>query len=68
MENKARLLSFNIELNRDGNVEFNLDCVDTVGMESVLRRLGDPNYGYRIGNIVRHYFRHLQDKVREERS
>jgi len=68
MENRANLLTFSIELNRDGNVEFNLDCVDTAGLESVLRGLGDPNYCYRIGNIVRHYFRHLQEKVKEERT
>jgi hypothetical protein len=65
---KAQLLTFTIELNRDGNVEFNLDCVDTIGMERTLRALGDPSYGPRIGNIVRHYFRHLQDKVKEERT
>lgn len=68
MENRANLLTFSIELNRDGNVEFNLDCVDTAGLESVLRGLGDPNYCYRIGGIVRHYFRHLQEKIKEERT
>lgn len=65
---KAQLLNFSIELNRDGNIEFNLDCVDTLGMERVLRALGDPAYGPRIGNIVRHYFRHLQEKIKEERT
>ena len=65
---KAQLLNFSIELNRDGNIEFNLDCVDTPSLERELRKLGDPNYGYTIGNIVRHYFRTLQDKVREERA
>ena len=68
MENKAKLLNFTIELNRDGNVEFNLDCVDTIGMERILRSLGDPAYGPRVGNVVRHYFRTLQDKVKEERT
>ena len=68
MENRANLLTFSIELNRDGNLEFNLDCVDTIGMESILRKLGDPYYGPRIGNVVRHYFRHLQEKVKEERT
>jgi hypothetical protein len=68
MENKAKLLNFTIELNRDGNIEFNLDCVDTVGMERILRSLGDPAYGPRVGNVVRHYFRTLQDKVKEERT
>ena len=65
---KANLLNFSIELNRDGNIEFNLDCTDTLGMERALRSLGDPAYGPRIGNIVRHYFRHLQDKIKEERT
>ena len=65
---KANLLTFTIELNRDGNVEFNLDCVDTITMERTLRALGDPAYGPRIGNIVRHYFRHLNEKVKEERA
>lgn len=68
MENKARLLNFTIELNRDGNVEFNLDCVDTMGMERTLRSLGDPAYGPKIGNIVRHYFRSLSEKIKEERT
>ena len=68
MNQKAQLLNFTIELNRDGNLEFNLDCVDTIGMERILRTLGDPNYGYRIGNIVRHHFRSLTDKIKEERT
>ena len=67
-DSKAQLLNFSIELNRDGNIEFNLDCVDTLGMERVLRNLGDPAYGPRIGNIVRHYFRSLDEKIKEERS
>jgi hypothetical protein len=45
-----------------------LDCVDTVGMERILRNLGDPVYPHKIGNIVRHYFRTLQDKIKEERT
>jgi hypothetical protein len=65
---KAQLLTFTIDLNRDGNIEFNLDCVDTVGMERILRNLGDPAYPHKIGNIVRHYFRTLQDKIKEERT
>jgi len=65
---KAQLLNFTIELNRDGNIEFNLDCVDSIGMERTLRSLGDPAYGPRIGNIVRHYFRHLSEKIKEERT
>jgi hypothetical protein len=65
---KAQLLNFSIELNRDGNIEFNLDCVDTVGMERILRNLGDPTYPHKIGNIVRHYFRTLQEKIKEERT
>jgi len=65
---KAQLLNFTIELNRDGNVEFNLDCVSTIDLESTLRQLGDPYYGHRVGNIVRHYFRTLQDKIKEERT
>jgi len=68
MEKKAQLLNFTIDLNRDGNLEFNLDCVDTIGMERALRSLGDPHYGPRVGNVVRHYFRHLQGKVKEERA
>lgn len=67
-EQKADLLNFKIELNRDGNVEFNLDCVDTIGMERILRNLGDPAYPHKIGNIVRHYFRILQEKIKEERT
>lgn len=65
---KASLLTFTIELNRDGNLEFNLDCVDTIGMERTIRTLGDPSYGPRIGNIVRHYFRSLDEKIKEERT
>ena len=65
---KAQLLNFTIELNRDGNIEFNLDCVSTPDLERTLRQLGDPNYCYKIGGIVRHYFRTLQDKIKEERS
>lgn len=65
---KANLLNFTIELNRDGNIEFNLDCVDTITLERTLRALGDPAYGPRIGNIVRHYFRHLTEKIKEERT
>ncbi len=65
---KAQLLNFTIELNRDGNIEFNLDCVSTIDMERTLRKLGDPAYGPRIGNIVRHYFRHLGEKIKEERT
>jgi len=65
---KANLLNFSIELNRDGNIEFNLDCVSTIDMERTLRALGDPTYGHKVGNIVRHYFRTLQDKIKEERT
>ena len=68
MSHKASLLNFTIELNRDGNLEFNLDCVDTAGMERTLRTLGDPSYHHKVGNIVRHYFRSLQDKIKEERA
>ena len=67
-DSKASLLTFTIELNRDGNLEFNLDCVDTIGMERTIRALGDPSYGPRIGNIVRHYFRSLDEKIKEERT
>jgi hypothetical protein len=65
---KANLLNFTIDLNRDGNLEFNLDCVDTIGMERVVRPLGDPAYGPRIGRIVRNYFRELQEMVVEQRT
>ena len=65
---KANLLNFTIYLNRDGNLEFNLDCVDTIGMERVLRPLGDPTYGPRIGKIVRDYFRNLQEDIAECRT
>lgn len=67
-EQKSNLLNFTIELNRDGNIEFNLDCVSTIEMEHILRNLGDPVYPHKIGNIVRHYFRTLQDKIKEERT
>ena len=65
---RAQLLNFTIELNRDGNIEFNLDCVNTVDMERILRNLGDPVYPHKVGNIVRHYFRDLQEKIKEERT
>ena len=68
MENKAKLLNFTIELNRDGNLEFNLDCADTRGVEATLRALGDPSFGPKITNVVRHYFRHLSEKIKEERT
>jgi len=67
-DSKANLLNFTIDLNRDGNLEFNLDCVDTIGMERVVRPLGDPAYGPRIGKIVRNYFRELQEMVVEQRT
>jgi len=67
-DTKAQLLNFSIELNRDGNIEFNLDCVNTIDMERILRNLGDPVYPHKIGNIVRHYFRTLQEKIKEERT
>ena len=65
---KANLLTFTIDLNRDGNLEFALDCTDTIGMERILRTLGDPAYGPRIGSIVRHYYRSLNEKIKEERT
>lgn len=65
---KANLLTFTIELNRDGNIEFNLSCVDTIGMEHTLRQLGDPNYGYKIGSVVRKHFRSLEETIKEERA
>ena len=65
---KANLLNFTIHLNRDGNLEFSLDCVNTVGLEQTLRTLGDPNYPYKIGNIVKDYFYFIQDKVKQERA
>ncbi len=68
MNTKASLLKFTIDLNRDGNLEFDLDCVDTIGMESALRKLGDPCYGHRIGNIVRQYFRTLEDRIKQEKA
>jgi hypothetical protein len=67
-EPKANLLNFTIHLNRDGNLEFSLDCVDTIGMEKVVRPLGDPAYGPRIGKIVRNYFNILQEAVYEQRT
>lgn len=67
-DTRAQLLNFTIELNRDGNIEFNLDCVDTIGLERILRTLGDPVYPHKIGNVVRHYFRALQEKIKEERA
>ena len=63
MENRARLLNFTIHLNRDGNLEFDLNSVDTPSMESVLRKLGDPVYSQRVGKIVRNYFRVLSEKI-----
>jgi len=65
---RAQLLNFTIDLNRDGNIEFNLDCVDTVVMNRILRNLGDHTYPHKIGNIVRNYFRTLQEKIKEERT
>jgi hypothetical protein len=64
----SNLLTFKINLNRDGDLEFNLECVNTMDMEAVLRKLGDPTYGPKIGSVVRHYFRHLNDKIKEERG
>lgn len=64
----SNLLTFKIDINRDGDLEFNLECVNTTDLEGVLRKLGDPLYGPKVGGIIRHYFRHLSEKIKEERG
>jgi hypothetical protein len=66
--NRARLLTFTIELNRDGNLEYDLDAVKADALEQELGRLGDIAYGHRVGDIVRRNFRRISDWIKEERS
>jgi hypothetical protein len=65
---RARLLTFTIELNRDGNLEYDLDAVKPDELEQTLGRLGDIAYGHRVGDILRRNFRHLSEWIKEERS
>jgi hypothetical protein len=65
---RARLLTFTIELNRDGNLEYDLDCVKPAPLEQELGKLGDITYGHRVGDIVRRNFRHLSEWIKQERS
>lgn len=67
MEHRAELLKFTIELNQEGNLEFNLDCVNTRDMEVILNKIGSMEYSYKIAGIVRQYFRQLEDRITEER-
>ena len=59
----ARLLSFTIELNRDGNLEIELDSVDTREMEIVLNKLGFIDYSYKVSDVVRSYYSHISSKI-----
>jgi len=64
---RARLLTFTIELNRDGNIEYDLDAVKPDALEQTLGKL-DITYGHRVGDILRRNFRHLADWIKQERS
>ena len=65
---RARLLTYTIELNRDGNLEYDLDAVKADELEQTLGKLGDISYGHRVGDILRRNFRHLSEWIKEERS
>jgi len=65
---RARLLTFTIELNREGNLEYDLDAVKPDELEQTLGKLGDITYGHRVGDILRRNFRHLSEWIKEERS
>jgi hypothetical protein len=68
MEHRAELLKFTIDLNQEGNLEFNLDCIDTREMEVVLHKLGSMEYSYRVAGIVRQYFRQLEERIAKEQT
>ena len=65
---RARILTFTIELNRDGNLEYDLDAVKPDELEKTIAKLGDITYGHRVGDILRRNFRHLADWIKQERS
>lgn len=65
MENRARLLTFTIDLNRDANLEVEIDRIDTAQFESVIRKLGDPQLGHKISRVVLDYFRLLENYVQD---
>lgn len=52
MEDRARLYTFTISLNRDANLEFDIERIDTIQFENVIRKLGDPFLGPKVSKAM----------------
>lgn len=61
---RTNLLTFKIDLNREGNLEFDLTSVQPAELEKVLVKTGDIAYAHRIGDLVRDYSKEISAKVR----
>lgn len=64
---RADILTFQISLNRDGNLEYHLDAVKSEDLEKVLGDLGDLSYAHRVGDVLRRNYRHLAAWIKDER-
>jgi hypothetical protein len=56
----ANLLTFTIDLNRNADLEIELDHINFAEMESILSKLGSPMLGPRIAQAVKHYVKLLK--------
>lgn len=55
----ANLLTFTIDLNRNADLEIEINQINLAELESVIGKLGSPMLGPRIAKVVKQYVRLL---------
>lgn len=56
----ANLLTFTIDLNRNADLEMEVEHINFAELESTLSKLGSPYLGPRISRVVREYAKMLE--------
>ena len=65
---RTNLLTFKMDLNKEGNIEFDLNAVEVAELEKVLAKTGDVTYAHRVGDVLRDYFKDLSFKIKTTRA
>jgi hypothetical protein len=62
----TNLLTFKVNLNRDGNIEIDLSAVNSLELERQLRKFGGMRYAADVSATVVRYFRAIDEMIKVE--
>lgn len=62
----TNLLTFKVNLNRDGNLEIDLSAVNSLELERQLRKFGGMRYAADVSSAVLKYFRAIDEMIKSE--